>query len=1676
MQNRDYVRRRIIAYWMIALLVVNLFSGIGMKQYVYAENDIDTVTLTYSTEDENVASGAAFGENMLVGSDRIYIKYQFPSGYESGTVYQYKVEKNGEETENQSLPVDPDTTDPVTGIISISNDGDENVICKVDFFATSEQGSVLAKSEYTFRLGTANPSYSAEASVETATDGVIYSKDEVKFTYEMDRDTTYTKLYREVLSWNGTGWDETNPVKPAEAMSLEDKDAFHKKTEESFRLQEGDLSEGRYLLKYYLAKEDGSDALPSKEVEFVFDKTAPVISVDTQEISDVGQRQITYTVTSTENNPESCDIKVHVNRKTVDGDMAPETETYQPADAVNDEKEFVFSEDGIYEVYVTAVDAAGNVAVSNESENTSGSVSNTEIGRESFVVDNSAPVIAFDGVEDGQHYKEVKTLNFLYRDLTVTATDLNAETTGTTDALYKITVKRDDGVSKVFAPIWSEDASVSSQSKASCVFGNAETNRELFESDGTYTVTFEGRDGYGNQSAVKEISFVIDRIEPKIKLSDLKVLHGTIEDEPIEIQEPAEDDTTETVYYLKDDGKVSFRIVEKNYGTAKAYVETSFNGGAFVSQNLSMTQTPDILVKDDYNAEGDYKVRIWAKDAAGNYAGKNGEDGDISPDYIRHFVIDKTAPLFTIEGVEGDNPYCATGANLTIVSEEKNPDFSKYKILVERTDSTGILHKTEYKGSDGWEVDESDSSRYVRTLQLSAEGNYKVTVTGKDKSGNDGKNPQGQTAVVSFRVDTTKPVITLSGIRSGAYYSNSVQLSGSVTELNYADTEAKIEMVRTLGGEVKESKTETLTLNGRISGFSRSYVKEGEYTVTVTAKDGAENEAESKVIRFVIDETAPQLSITGVRNGYMTKDNVSIQLNATDYNHDFSKYKVEVIRSDVNGELDRKNYVFSESQWQKNGFTAVKMMTFSEEGKYEVIFDAVDKAGNEAATMKVSFYIDHTAPVISGIVYSDSNGILKEKYHNIYSNRAILVEFNVWDRVTGVNDKKVYVTIGKPGEKGSQLYIAHKTIGNSYYVYVPTDLSLTEFDNQITIWANDNVNNESNVLSTNLIFNTSKPSIGMNCDVDYTKWTNQDVTFNTTVSDEKSGLKEVVYKINNKTVKKVVFDTLTTSYSYELTAKETASKVTGYTVAIEVTNNCGTSATALRQVYIDKVKPKVSLSGISNGTHYNTNQIFTTDVKDVSYKDTKTTYVVTRTLDGKEYPVSMAVFRSDKQEDSCNRKLIKEGQYKIYAITTDSAGNRSVSNTLRFVIDKTAPKLSIDGVQNGAMSGSAVSVEFGCVESFYATNNVAIKVQRKLDGRTETREINGFPKNAKKTSMTQSFSEDGTYEITIEATDKAGNIATPQTIIFSVDQSKPEIRITGTDNYEQWKEPVNVQFTVEESYYANNNVEIKGTRTDIDGNVTDVALPEFSSVGKVSSLSQMLNQDGIYEFEVVSKDEAGNRGSGKIHFVIDQTNPQINNIEKFDGGYYQSFRLAESLEDIFKDLTVINYRILLNGIEYDGIAPVEEEGKYTLDVEVSDELGHVTSRLVEFIIDHTAPKVIFTGAKDGETVHESGTITMSLTNAEDEITDVRMNGVHYDSDVRSLDYLEYGSYQIEVDCVDKAGNSITRSLYFVYNNPKTDFALYAGMSILAVSTCAWLWIRTRRKEREEKEHDKSNRI
>ena len=205
-----------------------------------------------------------------------------------------------------------------------------------------------------------------------------------------------------------------------------------------------------------------------------------------------------------------------------------------------------------------------------------------------------------------------------------------------------------------------------------------------------------------------------------------------------------------------------------------------------------------------------------------------------------------------------------------------------------------------------------------------------------------------------------------------------------------------------------------------------------------------------------------------------------------------------------------------------------------------------------------------------------------------------------------------------------------------------------------------------------------------------------------------------------------------------------------------------------------------------------------------------------------------------------------------------------------------------------------------------------MEIVKTLDGKKTTERVDGLLKEGEESLIEKQFSEDGTYCVSVFAKDKAGNEAKTKSVTFSVDKTKPEIQIIGTDNYQLWSKPASLRFSIEESNYEGNQVSITGTRKEIDGKIEKLNVPAMKNDGKISSMLQVFEKDGIYELQINAKDLAGNANSKEMHFVIDQTSPEINGVEKYDGGYYSSFQLADSMEGIFKDLTVVSYQMYLN--------------------------------------------------------------------------------------------------------------------------------------------------------------------
>ncbi|MCR5701374.1 MAG: hypothetical protein K6G76_04420 [Lachnospiraceae bacterium] len=183
-----------------------------------------------------------------------------------------------------------------------------------------------------------------------------------------------------------------------------------------------------------------------------------------------------------------------------------------------------------------------------------------------------------------------------------------------------------------------------------------------------------------------------------------------------------------------------------------------------------------------------------------------------------------------------------------------------------------------------------------------------------------------------------------------------------------------------------------------------------------------------------------------------------------------------------------------------------------------------------------------------------------------------------------------------------------------------------------------------------------------------------------------------------------------------------------------------------------------------------------------------------------------------------------------------------------------------------------------------------------------------------------------------------------------IDKNVPVIEYESIDNNTLYDSDVNVVVGVSELNYQPDKVEAFGVRTDIDGKEHLVSFSEIERTENGGKLSLVLTTDGIYKLHMGVTDAAGNTADKELHFLIDKTAPTLPDISAISGKTYESFRFADYGRPVFKDLTLVESKMILNGCEYDGKTRITESGRYNLYVEAMDELGHKSSGAASFVV------------------------------------------------------------------------------------------------------------------------------
>ncbi|MBQ7830621.1 MAG: hypothetical protein IJ393_00945 [Clostridia bacterium] len=296
-------------------------------------------------------------------------------------------------------------------------------------------------------------------------------------------------------------------------------------------------------------------------------------------------------------------------------------------------------------------------------------------------------------------------------------------------------------------------------------------------------------------------------------------------------------------------------------------------------------------------------------------------------------------------------------------------------------------------------------------------------------------------------------------------------------------------------------------------------------------------------------------------------------------------------------------------------------------------------------------------------------------------------------------------------------------------------------------------------------------------------------------------------------------------------------------------------------VTVDSTAPALILNGVEDGKTTN---------NDVSITTTDDNVQVTVYLNGEEI------------EYTLGDVLTAEGEYR--AVAVDLANN---GMEVSFAIDKTAPEIALDGVENGGATNGNVSIQ--------------------ADDGTVTVYLND---EVIEYTLGDELTAEGSYFV--QAVDSVGNVAE---VAFVIDKSAPEITLKGVQN--GGKTNGNVTITV-----ADDAAECK-----VFLNGEEIAYKAGAE----------LKDEGLYKATV--KDALGN--TVEVTFTIDKTAATLvlNGVE--NGG---TTKKTVSLSDLSEKATVV---ITKDGetIEYNLGDELNEAGMYVITV--TDESGNVSEYFFE---------------------------------------------------------------------------------------------------------------------------------
>ena len=440
---------------------------------------------------------------------------------------------------------------------------------------------------------------------------------------------------------------------------------------------------------------------------------------------------------------------------------------------------------------------------------------------------------------------------------------------------------------------------------------------------------------------------------------------------------------------------------------------------------------------------------------------------------------------------------------------------------------------------------------------------------------------------------------------------------------------------------------------------------DGPHTVRLEAVDVSGQSSGVYEVPFTLDTHAPVIAIQSPARGLLTNQNVPVTGTATDATSTVVQLQDQIdARSSTDLAFDKAGS-FS--------FVPGLSLDGSADGTHVINIVAQDIAGNVSAPLSTSFILDATRPVVT----------VTQPTSNPLTNQNLTITGMTSDNLSGVQTLKGQL------DGGSLFQVPFDAGGN---FTLPTSLPLdgsADGSHTYQFQATDKAGNVSSPASASFTLDATPPVIAMTSpSVSLT--TNANITVNGKVTDNLSGVASLTASVDGQTAVPVSFDP---AGAFQFT---TAFPLNGtvdglHTITFNALDKAGNSALpAGLTLTLDTTGPSIVITSPQEGSLHNVNVTVAGLVAD---QTSGVASLVAQLDGGSFFPVSFdATSGAYSFVTQLSTNGSADGTHTVNLQATDQAGNVSPLAGVSFILDTTAPVVTVTSPTGSPLTNQNLTV------------------------------------------------------------------------------------------------------------------------------------------------------------------------------------------------------------------------------------------------------------------------------------------------------------------------------------------------------------------------------------------------